>query len=517
MNLSLNSLISKDQFFKWNELLAKVSCLAFLGLFFIWQYIITLQNASTNLFIAHCLSGLILICLFTGMFKFLENFNQLTKYSKIFLGMTLGAWVIVLVLMYPGIFSFDFFNSIVPAMEGKTNSWFSHTYTSLLMVLGPLGPDFFAVSIFIFFLFGVLVFRLALHFPIYKIWFLLLMLLLFNHPLLYIFSYFVYRDSVVALLTAHAVLGLCLAFKTRKFEFWNLLVVMTAIYFCALIRSETALYIFVFPVMIFWLQRYFAISNFSWRLFLAPIVAFGLQTWAYDYTRTNSSPVYLLTTIWNPLNYILFMHKSEIAAADKEILGHVIEVEYLERNLDLFEISGFHNGRFKSYFSPEDKHSVFNVFFQLVLKYPMTFLENRWQMFLETNFGKNVNSVVDTAEKISDHPFANQIRNYLSPPFWNNSLKKWLLAEFEIISEKFMTRILFASTAPFILLYFCSLFFARYRMLNVVGLTPILFRSAAVFLTAPAAQIKYYGTFLFPLAILIYFNFWSHAVRKEQT
>ena len=478
---------------------------ATLGLFIIWQVLLPFFGSQNNAYISKVLAFVVSIFAVLSVATTLINTSQLTRLAKYFFALTAFAWLVVTIVLYPGIYNFDLANVLIPVANNLTRSWGSHIYSSILMVVYPILPNLFAINLFSVFLLLALVFRLAKNFPPQSGFKTIVFILIFNLPVLHLFLNCSYRDIVASLISALLIEILFRVYKNGALSVYEFIEICTFTTICILTKGDHMHYLIVVPLAL-WI---YAFKNsrkskilYSLTIFLLPLAV----SFLYEINKIEMKNTYKLSLLWNPLNEIIYTRDAEIPESDKKVISTIINYDYLKNNHDPYEIEGFHKREYKIKFPQQDFNQLLKVYLSLAWQHWDIFLQNRVKIFLRANELAGPSYLYqDQLNQWNEHVNKYVKGLEIAYPTFNTDTKSnyFTFIEKHIRSNQVLAAFL-TGTAVFVFIFIINAFLVYRKNQYHIIFQLIFFRLLLVFLSAPAYQLKYHGYFLFPnLAFLI--------------
>lgn len=446
----------------------------------------------------------------TTIIKSAFALQEMNRLNRLVFSTIVLCWVILFLILYPGIYSSDFFSTIQSASNYTTSYWFSNLFGFFVMSSRNMSSDYSAITVFSLFLLFSGCLRLLQLKPIKETWQCVLFVVVCFYPLAQQFLFYVYRDVYFSLFSALMIVVASEIYFSTKNKYFLFFELFTYMLICGLLREDGKAY--VLATLLFLFIFFF---NYKKIWIVQSVFFIGilfLISHGWSRTEVELDKKYRLTAFYSQLNSIFAKTKKAISENDTQNINKIFDVEYLKSNLDEILITGFHTGHFNSNYTNNDWKNFVLSYVNIVNDNFKIFLENRINIFLiSLNIKPGALICADELNKFAEFSKSRGGRPELSE-LQNSTLFKKMRRFYlgvnymaqDLSKEYSSIRLLFQS--PFILiLIFIGLLFLSSNKAFYLGLFGIIVsRNLIVFLTAPEPQFKYYGTFIFPVVFLIY-------------
>ena len=525
---------------KWNRLAIICACLHWIFSFitdqFIFQYIVwdlsSLKNSIKTMMTYGCkvIFLIILLLLWHGIFWFVKKADRrFVTYTCIYFVINM----LVLFLVWPGIWRMDEFGILNAALKLQPNFWQNYLTSvfyifSVMLIPIPTGVIIVQIAV-ISLMVGYLIFKIEdLKLVRGKLAICCLFLPFLLFPVIDSNMYPI-RMSLYAFLELLLLAQLFFQKKEMEHSPGNVLdkpvnkavnkdiilhknqimLFLLAGVVCVL-RTEAIYYIVAFPVLFVLVYR----TKYSKKMLAKSILLFlGITILLYlpqkVGERFSSNQDYELTSVLLPIVPLVEAAANDVAKdatynpKNEEILKDIdgvinVSLAITGAKEDKTGIQLFWSKRdeFVRSYSPEDFSFFKKAYYQLVLKYPGVFLKERWNTFYES-----VDLLENTTELFEkkDVPNYETFQTYPGTKPWNQEIRNALIKLLELRSAQDYTEKLSVNFYVYTPIFtICVLFFGALGLLfckkwkEALLLAVPLAKVPLIFLTAPSRLFMYY-------------------------
>lgn len=277
-------------------------------------------------------------------------------------------------------------------------------------------------------------------------------------------------------------------------------------------RTEAIYYLVAYPVLLLVLWKGQRCARQIMLYLIAFVILFAPQKIG---ERMSSGQQYELTSIVLPLVPLVEAADANADAKDRELLERIDQVINVEVTLQgaAQGKSGINlfwgEPQFQRTYTPDDFREFKAAYYQLVIKYPEVFMQERLQTFLDSSDLLENTTELFTKENVPNYEV---FRTYpLSQPI-NDKIRTGVIKILELRAEEdydiklAVTDFVYSSVPAICILIIASVILIMKRKWSV--LLPLLTVSAKVplvFLTAPSRLFMYYySVYLFGYCVLFY-------------
>lgn len=311
--------------------------------------------------------------------------NDFDFYKKVSLFLILAIQAVQLIVFLPGMISYDDLETLRALSVGQFATQGSNLYTLLMQSSHLIFNSALHLSYLNLILFSFIVFLVFRMLPKkIPLWCLPALIILFSLPQSSALVLFQNRDSIFSLLLVWWSLGLFSQNHKAKSDPWFHLGSLSILTLClGELRQEAKIFVFIFPIAFWWLNR--NKSKFYAQVGLSLTVISLLLNWAPQYFSVSDaySDRYLATTLINPLSYILHVKgPQEASKSEKDEISRFFIFDKLIEYFSMYDINPLHRGGIVPNPSPEDFAAFRRASLSILSRNLNLFFENRKLMAL---------------------------------------------------------------------------------------------------------------------------------------
>ena len=462
-----------------------------------YQFLSTFQNIFLVL-----LSAII----FFGLISFVKTFENFKFYTKLVFTFHLFVMITIGLLHHPGLINDDTYNMMDVLRQNKLSTWSSVGYSLFLSLFYKFDKSYFSQALAQLFMYSACVFTALRIFGVNSLIRAVLLSGCALFPLIHATNLYVTRDNLMALIAAYAVL-ICLDYKFNRkpINFFFLLKTAVIIFIASTIKQDGLVLIAVFPVLLLLFDDVSKKQKAAITAILCGM-AFIWHVSLYGKKFVETSQYYQLTGVIHSLNYIVYTQKDAISSEEKEIIGKVVDYDYISKNFDQHAITAFHLNKHFLPVAESDWVKFLSTYRNLVYRFPDDFLKERFQ-------------VLSTSMNIGDVPFifpdhfdsknqpAVEIRDQFKMTRLNlfpelTNLHMRFLTHFCNHPEPMWSNFFKIFGSPIFIILSAIAYILRSADLKIYKVFAIaaafsLARLVPVFLLAPEPQMKYYSFLIY--------------------
>lgn len=421
---------------------------------------------------------------------------------------------------WPGIFSWDILNISYGLSQGHISSWYSFTYSYILLFFYNISPHPFlpiafcilTQNILFYYFLNWLVRRNHL-----KIQYIYFFYSIFNFwPYFLINNLHLDRDLFSAILQAtllcYFLLRALNGKSLYKYGVIEISIIAALTVLAAEIRQDSILLLITVPAVLS------VTSKVNLKEALSYIcVCLAMSMYFFNYMSTHySSPTeihkYQATAFLNPLEEMIVEgYLEDLPPEEQEVIQNVFsnKIPQVKEAFSEAAINSLHKGFYNPDYANEHWQQFTRITFKLFLTHPITFLMNRGRMFIHhVGFYGYAEFYWDAF-----HSGDQEIKR-MAKVYYNVNRSKRTADRVEMFNQFILSiqRInwlnsLFLSPAPAILLALLLALNWQVTPITCIGLAIIWLRFPILLLCAPASSGKYFHSLMLGTLICFVFSF----------